>query len=307
MGYSRWSSDAYTYLKKDYSTKSRDDIFTSNKSRSLAPELDPNGLVFRESRDSDANPNTIAISVFLDVTGSMGRIPEHLIRHKLGDLMDTLLDHNIQDPQVMFSAIGDHISDRVPLQVGQFESGTDELNEGLSKIFLEGGGGGQNRESYLLAWLIAGRHTSIDCFEKRNTKGFLFTIGDEKSWDGVDIARLKKIMGYKQGEAITTKEVLAQAQRMYHVFHIHINETGYRNDPNVLGYWKDLLGERLLILNDHNALAELIASTVAVMSGVDLSKITSGFDKSTADTVKATLGGVKNKLAKTIKKGVLKL
>jgi len=285
MGYTSWSSDAYSHLKTSYSGKSADQIFSSG----LNPTMDPNGLVFRESRDSDAHPNSIAIAVFLDVTGSMGQIPEMLIRHKLGSLMDTLLAHGVEDPQVMFSAIGDHVTDRAPLQIGQFESGTDELNECLSKVYIEGGGGGQNMESYLLAWLIAGRHTSIDCFEKRGNKGFLFTIGDEKSWDSVDAARLKALMGYAQTDPITDAQVLAQAQRMYHVFHIHINETGYKDNPDVIGYWKKLLGERALILDKHMAVAELIASTVAVINGANLDKVAAEFDDSTANSVKNAL------------------
>lgn len=304
MGYTKWSSTAYTHLKSSYATKSRGAIF---KSTTIAPEMNPHGLIFRESRDSDAHPNSLAIGVFLDVTGSMGRIPEQLIRHKLGSLMDTLLDHNIEDPQVMFSAIGDHISDRAPLQVGQFESGTDELSECLTRIYLEGGGGGQNMESYLLAWLIAGQHTSIDCFEKREKKGFLFTIGDEKSWDNVDAARLKSIMGYAQSDTVKAEELLAQAQRMYHVFHIHINETGYRDNPDVLGYWRDLLGERLLILDDHTTLAELIASTVAVMSGVNLASLTAGFDPKTASSIKNALVNVSTDVQKTSNKGIIEL
>ena len=167
MGYARWSSDAYAHLRASYATKSGDDIFTNNRSRTIAPEMNPYGLSFRESRDSEAHPNSLAISVFLDVTGSMGRIPEQLIRHKLGSLMDTLTGHGVDSPQILFSAIGDHLSDSAPLQVGQFESGTQELSACLSSIFIERGGGGQNMESYLLAWLVGGRHTSIDCFEKR--------------------------------------------------------------------------------------------------------------------------------------------
>lgn len=285
MGYTSWSSDAYSHLKTSYSGKSADQIFSFG----MNPTMDPNGLVFRESRDSDAHPNSIAIAVFLDVTGSMGQIPEMLIRHKLGSLMDTLLAHGVEDPQVMFSAIGDHVTDRAPLQIGQFESGTDELNDCLSKVYIEGGGGGQNMESYLLAWLVAGRHTSIDCFEKRGNKGFLFTIGDEKSWDSVDATRLKDLMGYAQTDPITDAQVLAQAQRMYHVFHIHINETGYKDNPDIIGYWKKLLGERALILDKHMAVAELIASTVAVINGANLDKVAAEFDDATANSVKNAL------------------
>ncbi|WP_353481877.1 hypothetical protein [Haliscomenobacter sp.] len=285
MGYTSWSSDAYSHLKTSYSSKSADEIFGSV----INPLMNPLELVFRESRDSDAHPNSLAIAVFLDVTGSMGQIPEMLIRHKLGSLMDTLLAHGVEDPQVMFSAIGDHHTDRAPLQIGQFESGTDELNDCLSKVYIEGGGGGQNMESYLLAWLVGGRHTSIDCFEIRGRKGFLFTIGDEKSWDSVAADRLKDLMGYAQTDPITDAQVLAQAQRMYHVFHIHINETGYKDNPDVIGYWKKLLGERALILDNHMAVAELIASTVAVINGANLDKVAAEFDAATANSVKNAL------------------
>jgi len=285
MGYTSWSSDAYSHLKTSYSGKSADEIFSSV----INPLMNPLGLVFRESRDSDAHPNSLAIAVFLDVTGSMGQIPEMLIRHKLGSLMDTLLAHGVEDPQVMFSAIGDHHTDRAPLHIGQFEAGTDELNDCLSKVYIEGGGGGQNMESYLLAWLVGGRHTSIDCFEKRGRKGFLFTIGDEKSWDSVAADRLKDLMGYAQTDPITDAQVLAQAQRMYHVFHIHINETGYKDNPDVIGYWKKLLGERALILDNHMAVAELIASTVAVINGANLDKVAAEFDAATANSVKNAL------------------
>ena len=289
MGYSKWSTDTYTQMRATYSQQSRSAIF---RSTNMHPDLDPRGLVMRESRDSAAHPNSLAIGVFLDVTGSMGRIPELLIRHKLGSLMDTLIDHGIDDPQVMFSAIGDHITDRAPLQVGQFESGTEEMNDCLSKIFLEGGGGGQSKESYSLAWLIGGRHTSIDCFEKRRTKGFLFTIGDEMCWETVDANRLRGLMGYRESESANAEQLLREAQEKYHVFHIHINETGYRNNAQVMDSWRHLLGERFLVLDDHRALAELIASTVAVVSGVDPDRIMQAFDPNTADTVQNALGEV---------------
>ncbi len=307
MGYTSWSSDAYKHLKSSYSKKSRNDIFTSNKTRTIADSMNPHGLVFRESRDSDAHPNSLAVAVFLDVTGSMGKIPEDLIRNKLGSLMDTIIDHKVESPQVMFSAIGDHYSDRAPLQVGQFESGTDELSKCLTSVFIEGGGGGQNKESYLLAWLIGGRHTSIDCFEKRNEKGFLFTIGDEKNWDHIEANRIKAIMGYKQSDALKASELLAQAQRMYHVFHIHINATSYKNDPNVIGYWRDLLGERLLILDDHSTIAELIATTVAVVKGVNIDEVASNFDASTASSIKKALVNVSKDITTNPDKGVINL
>jgi hypothetical protein len=289
MGFSTWSDDAATHISRSYASKSVDDIF---KTKTIASDMDPKNLTVRESRDSDAHPNSIAVMVFLDETGSMGDIPEAIARGKLGALMNTIIDNGIPDPQILFAAIGDHISDYYPLQVGQFESGTEELNKWLTSMNLEGRGGGQDMESYLLAWLVAGRHTSIDCFEKRNTKGFLFTIGDERSWDCVDAGSLKKLLGYAQCEDVTDVQLLEEAQRLYNVYHIHINETGYRDDPTVLGYWKKMLGERLIVLDDYNAVCETIATLIAVQHGVDMKTVTSKFSAAIAGAVTTALVAV---------------
>jgi len=289
MGYTRWSDDAYSNLKDSRTNSSVDDIFTNNKSGRAAGSMLPAGVQFRESRDSDIHPESLSIAVFLDVTGSMGRIPEILVREKLGSLMNTLISHGVLHPQILFGGIGDHLADEFPLQIGQFESGTEELDKWLTEIFLEGGGGGQNRESYLLAWLFAARHTSSDCFEKRGQKGFLFTIGDESNWDILEKASLKKIMGYPEAVDLTDQQLLEEVQRSYHVFHIHINEASYKDDPAVLGYWRGMLGERLIVLNNYNAIAETIAATVAVIHGVDLKDILSTFDHATAGTVGTAL------------------
>ena len=79
----------------------------------------------------------------------------------------------------MFGAIGDHECDSCPLQVGQFESGDVELDMWLTRTFLEKGGGGNNGESYGLAWFMANNFIRTDAKDKRQQKGFVLTIGDE--------------------------------------------------------------------------------------------------------------------------------
>jgi hypothetical protein len=309
MGYTNWSDDAYENLKSTRTHSSTNDIFTNNSKRKAASHFLPNAIKFRESRDSDVHPDSLAIAVFLDVTGSMGVIPEILVREKLGSLMNTLIDHGIEHPQILFGAPGDHHCDSFPLQVAQFESGTKELDDSLTQFFLEGGGGGQNRESYLQAWYLCARHTSIDCFEKRGEKGFLFTIGDESNWDKLTRDSLMNRLGFSQASDVTDKQILEEAQKMYHVFHIHINEASYKDDPTVLGYWKKMLGERLIKLDDYNAVAETIASTVALVYGAEESKILASFDSKTASTVKKALENLPKDLVKVDpkKSGVVKL
>lgn len=305
MGYSKWSDDAYTSLSssKSYATKSADDIFAT----AAVSDMLPKNLTVRESRDSDEHPESVAVAVFLDETGSMGRIPEDFVKEELPILMNTIIENGVADPQILFGAIGDHHSDRSPLQVGQFESGTDELDKWLTSIYLEGNGGGQQKESYLLAWLIAGRHTSIDCFEKRNVKGFLFTIGDEASWDCVGAAKLKDLLGYAEAEEVTDAQLLEEAQRLYNVYHIHVNEGSYCNHSEILGYWKKMLGERLIILDDYHAICATIATVIAVQHGVDIKTVVSKFDAKTAGLVTTALAKVTATIVAAGDEGILKL
>lgn len=289
MGNSNWSSDSYARFASDFKSKSTDDIFGQNKSRTISNDLSPEGVLIRESRDSVLHPNSVAISVWLDVTGSMGKIPEIMIREKLNKLMETLISNGVADAHVLFGAIGDHYTDSYPLQVSQYEAGTEELVKWLTSIYIEGGGGGQTMESYLLAWMFAARHTAIDCFEKRNKKGFIFTIGDESTHTSLSGAKIKSIMGVAEAEDVSAEQLLIEASEKYEIFHIHINEGNYRNSERVLKPWRDLLGERLIILNDYNNIAELIASTVAIMHGASLQDVTANFDTNVATTIQTAL------------------
>ena len=296
MGSSSYSHDAYSYFSSSAKTKAADDIFTQNKTRTIADTMDPTGIAYREARDSANHPESLAIMIWLDVTGSMGKIPEIIVKEKLDKIMSTLINHGVKDAAVFFGAIGDHntgrYSDKYPLQVGQFESGADELIKRLSSVYLEGGGGGNSCESYCLAHYFAGKHTSIDCYEKRGKKGFLFTIGDEQNHRLFTADEQIRIFGYEAGQDMSDKEMLEMAQKMYHVFHIHANQTSYKDDPGVMNYWKNLLGERLIIMDDYNDVAEIIASTVAVMNGVNIDTVTSSFDAITAGRVKTALAKV---------------
>ena len=266
MGSSSWSSDAFSHLSSSRASTPVDDVFTSNKTNAADKDMLPAGVKFRESRDSIAHPKSLPVVVFLDETGSMGEVPVEFAvgtpgePGKLGKLMDTLIKHGVPDPQILFGGIGDQYSDDYFLQVGQFESGNDELDQWLTKLYLEGnGGGGEPRESYILGYYFAAHHTSLDSFEKRGQKGFLFTIGDEKSYDVVEASTMKTLMGYDQAGSIDMKTVLAEARRMYHVFHIHVNTTGHKDDDRVLNYWKDTIGKQnFIILDDKNAVAETV-------------------------------------------------
>lgn len=289
MGYSSWSASTYASMRTDYTSKKVDDIFINNKTRKVDPLMDPKKLKIRECRDSTAHPLSVAANIYLDVTGSMHSIPEKLIRYKLGTLIEIMLKHGISDPAVLFGAIGDHECDNVPLQIGQFESGTAELDKWLTSIFLEAGGGGNAGESYLLAWYTAARYSSLDCFEKRGKKGYLFTIGDEATLRSISASAIQEIFEVNESSQVSVENILKEAQQMYHVFHIHCVEGSNGKDQKVINSWKDLLGQNLILLDDSDNIAETIASTIAVMEGIDKDDVLGSLGSSATSVSKALI------------------
>lgn len=261
MGHGVYSALARTTRSEElgYETKSRHELFCA---ASVNDAMNPSGVKVRESVDSAEHPNTTPIILALDVTGSMGSVPHYLVKEGLPKMMDLLMKAGVPDPQVMFVAIGDHECDHSPLQVSQFESSDDLLDKWLTSVYLEGGGGPNDGESYLLAWYFAAFHTKIDSFDKRGKKGFIFTIGDEPTLKEVPARVLGKIMGEGQYKDFTSSELLDEANKKYHVFHLHICETSSGSRRHVVNDWKQILHENLIEVPRSPQVADIIADLV---------------------------------------------
>ena len=224
MGSGRWSPGTYHDRVAQQLASGRDVFDYSNaaiRSGQLRPHqtLDPEGLGVRESRDSAEHPTSNSIFISLDVTGSMGKVVRG-IHEDLPQLHELLLGHRyIPDPQILFAAVGDATCDRVPLQIGQFES-DNRMDQNLENMVLEGGGGGQKTESYELMLYVAARHTSIDCWEKRRHKGYLFMIGDEMPYPIVKRGEVNSLIGREVEADITFDAIVAEVQqRLSPLFH----------------------------------------------------------------------------------------
>ena len=221
MGGGSWSTNVYDEHNRykaaagksafDYS----DSMHRAGRSKwRVHDSLNPHGVNLRESRDSDDHPESNAIVVMFDVTGSMGQVPVTL-QKKLPELLGLLLRKGyISDPQILFGAIGDATCDRIPLQVGQFES-DNRMDDNLEQIFLEGGGGGQKSESYELAMYFTARHTEIDCWSKRGRKGYLFIIGDEMAYGQVKKSEVMGVMADGLQQDIPLKAMVKELQQRY--------------------------------------------------------------------------------------------
>lgn len=244
-----------------YHSKSVHEVTSSN----FKQIMNPSGVRFREARDSQEHPYSLPMIFGIDLTGSMYDVPEYLVRNGLPSIMEKLNQSGIKDPQILLVGVGDHeCGDKAPLQVGQFESSDELMDKWLTNIWLEGGGGGNDGESYLLAWYFAGFHTKIDSLEKRNQKGVLITIGDEPNLRSIRGSDLKRIMGGGQyNDIYTSGELLKKAKEKYHVFHIHVTDTHRGHDPRAINQWKEVLGDNFIICNDHTTISKIIPDITA--------------------------------------------
>lgn len=296
MGWGTFTNTDYDTFKathtKDASgrTKSADQIFTSS---SIKPEFDPRKIKMRESCDSVDNPESTPIMIALDVTGSMGRIPHELVANSLGKLVtDIQTKKPVSDPHIMFCAVGDVESDSAPFQATQYEADIRIAGQ-LKDLFLEGGGGGNAVESYTLPYYFAANKTKIDSFDKRGRKGVLFTIGDEGVPPVLTKEQIAQVFGDKVPKDLTAKELLAEAEKSYDVFHLIVEEGYYHSNPGFVGGgWKDLLGERAILVKDYRKIPDIIVATLASLNAVAKAEATAK-----VDTVNTAIAGLKGKAA----------
>ncbi|WP_306362036.1 hypothetical protein [Nocardia sp. CC227C] len=270
MGYGHWDDSAYAAARTFRAARGLDDFGYTAAMRSTPwdqwtahPDLDPVGVTVRESRDSEEHGRSLPIAVLFDVTGSMRVVPR-IMQEKLGRLHGLLQRKGYaEDPQILFGAIGDADCDRVPLQVGQFES-DNRMDEQLRLILLEGGGGGQKSESYELAAYFIARHTATDAWEKRGEKGYLFIVGDELNKPRLAARHIRAVIGDDVRQDISVQSVYRELADRWHVYYILPNRSSYYRDPEIAEHWRGVLGERFLRLDDPAAVCELIALTIGI-------------------------------------------
>lgn len=262
MGYSNWSQDAYRSVREARVRSVPTEIFRDQGS--VHPLMDPRQIRSRECRDSEHHPRSTPIVVAFDVTASMGHIPTDFAKVQLGRLMTQVLENGwVIDPQILFAAVGDAVSDRAPLQVGQFESGL-EMDAWLTRIWLEGQGG-DIPESYSLAHWFAAHRTSTDAWEQRRQRGMLFTIGDapDKRLRPSHVAR---VFG---GPAPSEEEVAALADAVderWSCWHVLV-PAGDTISDRARQAWRQRLGSRVLECMEPAAICELMGVVMARETG----------------------------------------
>ena len=237
------------------------------KSTSCDQRFDPKFIQTREARDSEDHPESLPIIIGLDVTGSMGYLAKQVAQESLNETMMKLYSTNaVKDPALMFAAYGD-IEDASPLQVTQFESDI-RIAEQLLDLWLENAGNGRVVPNLL--WYFAANHTSLDNYEKRKKKGFIFTIGDcadcrvEGEYGNLP-ALYQRVFGENVNKKV--KDIVKDADEKFEMFHLFLDD-GFKKANNIVNL---LPGHTMVIRTDEiDCIPEIIISTIQMTGGMDL-------------------------------------
>lgn len=274
MGGGHWSSSFWHHVNAAHRAAGTDpfahtaNIRAGRAAARVHAALDPLNVKSRELRDSAEHPNSSPIAVLFNVTGSMGAVPK-LLQEKLAGLMTLLVKKGyVPDPQILFGGVGNVECDAAPLQVGQFES-DNRMDECLTKIFLEGGGGGQKQESYDLALYFMARKTALNSLDKRGRRGHLFLIGDELYRDCVSRDAVRNVIGDRLEADIPIAEIVGELRRKFDTyFIIPLADACHGRDPEIYRKWAALLGQdHVLRVEGVENICEVIGLTIGLAEG----------------------------------------
>lgn len=263
MGSGVWTTTSYTASIASKGFASADavvyaDVQEVYRAHRLDPLLDPKNVI-RECLDTEEHPETIPVILALDVTGSMGHAAT-TCAGKLDEIM-TELYSKVKDVEFLMMGIGDLAYDDAPIQASQFESDVRILDQ-TTKIYFEGGGGGNTFESYTAAWYFGLHHTKLDCW-KRGKKGIIITLGDEPLNPYLPGGRLAHVLG-GNSQDVDTDALYQQVTEKFDVYHIAITDEssyGYY-ETQIENTWGKLLKDHFIIATS-NALPAVIGKIVA--------------------------------------------
>lgn len=281
MGYGSYSASDWNKLKSSRKLSNGKDVKEVFENTSCNPKFDPKFIETRECFDSEDHPNTTPIVVGLDVTASMGYLAVEIATGALNELIMKLYSTGaVEDPALMCAAYGDY-KDQSPLQVTQFESDI-RIAEQLLELYFEDGGNGQVVPTCLWEFLV--KHTNIDAINKRNEKGFVFTIGDSaKIRENCVAETIERVIGDKLPDNTTREYILKEVKEKFYVFHIVVDREGL-SVPDLAGHIINISSE------DINVIPEIIITTIQLQKGMTMDKIINQWDDINKPLIRNAIG-----------------
>jgi len=220
----------------------------------LHPDMDPYG---KDIATESMSPVVLA----LDVTGSMGDWPL-IIWDKLpmfyGQIM---MNEYLDDPHMCFAPVGDAWSDKAPVQVTDFVVGM-EMDDVLSQVFIEGGGGEGYCESYELMAFYFLKH----CHLKEGSKPLLFFTADEDFYSKVFPDQVKRVIG---DQVETELDSISVMRALGMKFNVYVLRKSYAYmDDKITKHWESALGPgRTLTLSNPKACVDTMLGIIAISGG----------------------------------------
>jgi hypothetical protein len=265
MGGGYFDKDTYTSSTRSRRASGTSDFAYSETAKEIHKNLDPMRIKKKpfkklESRDSAEHPQSNAVFVSFDVTGSNYHNAVEA-QKKLPNLMD-LLGSYITDPQVLIAANDDiNFVGKNSIQISDFES-DNRIDEHIRNVWLTGQGGGNDGESYDLILYAAATKTILDCWEKRKRKGYFFMYADEPIFTHVESDHVRTIFGDDGEGKLSIAAVIKKLKEQYHVFVIWPMD-GYKHSR---AQYEHLFGKECVVTLQHpNLICELIGSLVGMV------------------------------------------
>lgn len=226
---------------------------------SLHSSLDPKRWMEEALICDKANPIVFA----LDVTGSMGDWSK-IIYDKMpmfyGQLM---MQKYLVDPSISFCAVGDYTSDTAPLQIAEFGQGK-EIDQLISKIFLEGNGGGGYSESYEFSAYFYLKRVDL----QNSELPFFFITGDESFYDEISPQYIEKHIGLIEKNKVYSHDIWEGLKKKYNTFLIKKTYSTPNLEKIIKKQWIAALGEeRVLYVKTPKACIDVILGAIALTSG----------------------------------------
>jgi hypothetical protein len=272
MGYGRWNdTDFQCYAATTNYRSAKTTVAEVFVNREGKRELLFENIGIRESRNSEANPQSTPIILGLDVTGSMGRYASQIAKDDLPEFITAIINKGLTtDPHILVMGIGDpRAYDQSPGQATQFETDL-RIIEQTRDLYIEGRGGGNSMEGYDLAWYFANYCTATDA-KTDGRKGFIFTFGDEPpASEPLTEAQWNKVFGNKEYPRFESMSDLVNlTSQNWAIFHVVIEQGSYcqHSLSEVVQKWQQTIGEaRVLRVMDSRNIAKVCEMAIRIQN-----------------------------------------